>query len=395
MRCVLARAAEWSGMDFSWGAYEIDLRARLRSYIAEHLRPWWSHLDRDLPTEESFDAAIEFCRGLAARGLLTPAWPVEIGGAGASSWAQVVVSEELRAAGEPRGPQYTNVNWLGPAIAQLGTPAQRESLLSSISEGKAMWCQGFSEPDAGSDLAALRTTAVREGDDYVINGQKVWTSYAHAADHCFLLVRTDRESKPRQGISILLVPMDLPGIEVREIPSLGIHHMLHEVFFQDVRVPAACLLGAENEGWSILRTLLANERTQVALHEEVERGLDDLVAESIRSGVDISSDSHLETLGRAAASAYASRLLNYVAVQASVDLSDAYPNLAAVYKASAAQMAGDASLAHLQVLGAESLLESARGDYQMISAIESGIGGGSLEMQLNSIAWYILRLPKG
>jgi alkylation response protein AidB-like acyl-CoA dehydrogenase len=347
-------------MDFTWSEDEQALRAELRTYIAEQLTPGWKHLDRDMPTSATIDAAVEFCQGLADRGLLTPAWAKEDGGRGASKWAQVVISEELRGVGEPRGPQYANVNWLGPAIRQLGTEEQHAELLGPIAAGEALWCQGFSEPDAGSDLSALRTSAKRDGDHYIVNGQKIWTSYAHAADHCFLLVRTNREPNPRHGITVLLVPMDLDGIEVREIPTLGIHHMLHEVFFDDVKVPVGCRLGAENEGWNLIRSQPA-----------------------------------AETLGRAAASAAASRILNYVAVQAWSDGSRDYPNHASVYKASAAQMAADAAQAHIAVLGAEALLESARGDYQLISAIESGIGGGSLEMQLNGIAWYVLGLPNG
>jgi alkylation response protein AidB-like acyl-CoA dehydrogenase len=382
-------------MDFTWSDDEQALRAELRGYIAEHLAPGWQHLDRDMPTPAAIDAAVEFCQGLADRGLLTPAWAKEDGGRGASKWAQVVISEELRAAGEPRGAQYANVNWLGPAIRQLGTEEQRKELLGPIAAGEAMWCQGFSEPDAGSDLSALRTSAKRDGDHYIVNGQKIWTSYAHAADHCFLLVRTAREGNPRRGITVLLVPMDSEGIEVREIPTLGIHHMLHEVFFADVRVPVSCRLGAENQGWDLIRTLLANERTQVSIHEEADRGLDQLVSDAVEAGIDTEAESFWESLGRAAASAAASRVLNYVAVQAWSDGSRDYPNHAAVSKAAAAQMASDAAQAHIAVLGAEALLEPARGDYQLISAIESGIGGGSLEMQLNSIAWHVLGLPRG
>jgi alkylation response protein AidB-like acyl-CoA dehydrogenase len=381
-------------VDFTWSDSEKTLRAELRAYVDEHQMPGWVHTDRDLPTAETVAAARAFCQGLAERGLLTPAWSEADGGRGASKWAQIVVSEELRSVGEPRGPQYTNVNWLGPAISQLGTDEQRKDLLRSIAAGDSMWCQGFSEPDAGSDLSALRTSAVREGDFYVVNGQKIWTSYAHAADHCFLLVRTAKSDNPRAGISVLLVPMDLNGIEVREIPTLGIHHMLHEVFFTDVHVPAGCLLGDENEGWTLIRTLLANERAQVALHEEVDRGLDQLVDEALAADVDFKSDSVWEILGSAAAATAAGRVLNYVAVQAWSDGSSEYSNLAAIYKASTARMTADAAKAHTDLLGAEALLESARGDYQLISAIESGIGGGSLEMQLNSIAWYVLGLPK-
>ena len=382
-------------MDFSWGEDEIALRADLRSYIDDNLMPGWTHFDRDLPTAETLAAAVAFCRGLAERGLLVPGWPKEYGGREISSWAKVVISEELRGIGEPRGPQYANTSWLGPALMNLGTDEQRAELLTAIAAGEAMWCQGFSEPDAGSDLSALRTAAERDGDVYIVNGQKIWTSYAHTANYCFLLVRTSKGENQRHGITILLVPMNLDGIEVREIGVLGIHHMLHEVFFNDVRVPVSCRLGPENEGWNIIRTLLANERSQTATYEQVDRGLDLLVEEARRAGVDTDSDRFLERVGSAAAATAADRVLKYAAIQASNDKSPEYSNLAAVSKAAAALMEAKASAAFIDVLGPTALLEDSRGDYQLVSAIETGIGGGSLEMQLNNIAWYVLKLPKG
>jgi alkylation response protein AidB-like acyl-CoA dehydrogenase len=381
-------------MDFSWSDAEIELRRKLRTYVEENLRPGWRSIDRDVHNDDTIEASLQFCRGLAERGLLTPAWPVEYGGKAASRWAQIVISEELRGAGEPRGPQYTNVNWIGPAIMKLGTEEQKAEFLPPIAAGEAMWCQGFSEPDAGSDLSALRTFAERDGDEYIVNGQKIWTSYAAAADYCFLLVRTARSDNPRDGISILLVPMDTAGIEVREIATLDIDHMLHEVFFHNVRVPVRFRLGEENQGWSIIRTLLANERTQSSLHEEVNRSLNDLVNEARQLGIAIDEPQSSASLGKAASWVAASRVLNYVAIQALSDGSEHYPNLASVYKASSVQMAGKANEAFLAILGAQSLATSSAGDYRMISSIETGIGGGSTEMQLNAIAWQVLKLPK-
>jgi len=349
-----------------------------------------------MPTAASVEEVIRFCKGLAERGLLIPAWPAEYGGRGASEWEQTVISEELWGAGEPRGPQYMNVNWIGPAISQLGSQEQQGQYLGAMGRGEAMWCQGFSEPDAGSDLAALKTSAVRDGDVYIVNGQKIWTSYAHAADYCFLLVRTARADNPRRGISVLLVPMSLEGIEVREIATLGVRHLVHEVFFQDVAVPVACRLGEENEGWSIIRYLLAGERTGNARHEWVDRSLDKLVEEAAEAAEVDTGDPRLwETLGRAAAWTAASRVLNYVAVQARNDGSKEYPNHAATYRASMAQMELGAAHAFTDVLGAGALLESSRGDYQLVGGTLSTLGGGSLEMQLNNVAWYQLGLPKG
>jgi alkylation response protein AidB-like acyl-CoA dehydrogenase len=381
-------------MDFTWSDAEQELRAELRAYIEDHLMAGWSFLERDMPTPAREQEVIEFCRGLAERGLLVPAWPKEYGGRDISKWAQVVLSEEMRGVAEPRGPQYMNVNWIGPAIMELGTEEQRQEYTGPIAAGEAMWCQGFSEPDAGSDLSALRTSAVRDGDVYIVNGQKIWTSYAHAADYCFTLVRTASTENPRRGISILLVPMHLDGIEVREIPTLGVRHLVHEVFFRDVAVPVGCRLGQENEGWKIIRTLLANERAQNSRHSAVESSLDRLVDEAVAGGADTGGERFWESLGRAAAWTAASRVLNYAAVQAWSDGSADFPSLAAVYRASMAQMELGAAHTYLDVLGPDALLESSRGDWQLVGGTLATIGAGSLEMQLNNVAWYVLGLPK-
>jgi alkylation response protein AidB-like acyl-CoA dehydrogenase len=382
-------------LDFAWTEDEKALRANLRSYIEDNLMPGWTHIEREMPTPATIQQVVRFCQGLAERGLLTPAWPPEYGGRDASDWEQTVIGEEMWGAGEPRGPQYMNVNWIGPAISQLGTEVQRDQYLSAIGRGEAMWCQGFSEPDAGSDLAALKTLAVRDGDVYIVNGQKIWTSYAHAADYCFLLARTAQTDNPRQGISVLLVPMNLEGIEVREIPTLGIRHVVHEVFFQDVVVPVGCRLGEENEGWSIIRHLLAGERVGNPRHEWVDRTLDKLVQEAVVGSDADTGDRFWETLGRAAALTAASRVLNYVAVQARNDHSREYQGHAAVYRTAMIQMELGAAHAFIDVLGPAALVESSGGDHQLMAATLSSLGGGSLEMQLNNVARYELGLPRG
>src|SRR6185369_9767188 len=160
-----------------------------------------------------------FCRKLGERGWLVPAWPKEYGGGGVTAWQQAIVSEEMWAHGEPRGPQYMNVNWVGPTIMRYGTDEQKRAHLPKMAMGDVLWCQGFSEPNAGSDLASLQTRAVRDGERYVVNGQKIWTSYCKNAEFCFLMVRTGSEPRHR-GISVLLVPMNTPGIEVREIDTV-------------------------------------------------------------------------------------------------------------------------------------------------------------------------------
>ena len=217
------------------------------------------------------EIAQSFCRLLASEGLLCAAWPTEFGGRAASAWEQTAVREEMWAHHEPRGAQYMGVNWVGPALMRHGTPEQQRQHLPPIAAGEVIWCQGFSEPDAGSDLASLQTAARRDGDGWRISGQKIWTSYATMAQWCFLLARTSRGERKQQGITVFLVPMDAPGIEVRPIPCmLGPHH-LNEVFLDDVWVTEADVLGTVDEGWKVVQEVLAFERVGIARYARVER----------------------------------------------------------------------------------------------------------------------------
>ena len=208
-------------MEFRWSDEDIAFRRELREFLAEALPPDWAELSKHGPgSDAQAEFSKEFCPKLARKGWLTQHWPKEYGGRDASPWRHAILGEEMWRIGEPRSSQYMNVNWVGPTIMVYGTPEQKAFHLPRISTGNAFWCQGFSEPEAGSDLVSLRTLAVRDGDEYVINGSKIWTSYVNYAEYCFLIVRTDPASKRHQGISVLLVPMDTPGIEVREIPSV-------------------------------------------------------------------------------------------------------------------------------------------------------------------------------
>jgi alkylation response protein AidB-like acyl-CoA dehydrogenase len=197
------------------------------------------------------------------KGWATPAWSPQWGGTGWSAIEQYIFKEELHKAPAPE-PLSFNVNMIGPTLIAFGTDEQKRHFLPRISSLEYWFCQGFSEPGAGSDLAALRTTAVRDGDDYVINGQKLWTSTAHHADWCFLLVRTDPQAKKQQGITYLLMDMRTSGITVRPIITLDGHHETNEMFLENVRVPVANRLGEENKGWDYAKYLLGHERSGIA-----------------------------------------------------------------------------------------------------------------------------------
>ncbi len=256
-------------MDYEFGPAADQLRSELRTLVQAHIPADFLGAFTDDPADLQTTQA--FCRILAERGLLCLAWPEEFGGRGGSVWEQTVVREEMWAHHEPRGAQYMGVNWVGPTIMRHGTPAQRAQHLPAIAQGEVIWCQGFSEPDAGSDLASLRTTAHPDGDAWYISGQKIWTSYASMAQWCFLLVRTSREERKQQGLTIFLVPMADSAIEVRPIASMMGPHHLNEVFFDNLRVTADDVLGGVGNGWAIVQELLAFERVGIARYARCER----------------------------------------------------------------------------------------------------------------------------
>ena len=215
-------------------------------------------------SQENWDEQMVFIQKLAKKNWVAPAWPIEYGGLAWSHIKQMIFSEELAYAGAPDGGRVFNVGMIGPTLIVHGSPEQKKEHLPRITSGDVVWCQGYSEPGAGSDLASLQTRAVRDGDDYVVNGQKIWTTGAHHAQWCFLLVRTDPDAPKHKGISFLLVDMDTPGISVRPIVNLAGYHEFNEVFFEDVRVPVSNRVGEENNGWYVAMTLLDFERSNVA-----------------------------------------------------------------------------------------------------------------------------------
>jgi alkylation response protein AidB-like acyl-CoA dehydrogenase len=214
-------------------------------------------------------------QALNAAGLAVPHWPVEWGGRDWTPLQRHIWREEMQLACVPE-PLAFNTSMIGPVIATFGSQEQKERFLPATANLDIWWCQGFSEPDAGSDLASLRTTAVRDGDDWVVNGQKTWTTLGQHADWIFCLVRTDPTADKRQrGISLLLFPMDTPGVTLRPIELLDGGFEVNEVFFEDVRVPAENLVGEENHGWDYAKFLLGNERVGIARIGSTKRLLAD------------------------------------------------------------------------------------------------------------------------
>lgn len=242
-----------------------EFRSRVRNLLDEELPKDWTGVG-GLSGEEADAFAEQWRKVLFRRGFLAPSWPKEYGGAGLTEREQVVMAEEFAKAGVPTGVQNDvfSIVMIGNTLLHWGTEEQKQHFLPKILNGEHRWCQGYSEPGAGSDLAALSTRAVLDDDEWVINGQKIWTSGGHLANWIFVLVRTDPDAAPHRGISLLLVPMDQPGIEIRPIKNMGGESDFNEVFFTDARCPRENVVGNVNEGWRVAMTLLGFERGEAA-----------------------------------------------------------------------------------------------------------------------------------
>lgn len=381
-------------MDFDWTDEDRAYRTRVREFLKKELPADWREISRHGPgSREQTEFSLEFCPKLAASGLLVPHWPSEWGGADRPTWEHFILGEEMWAAGEPRGAQYMNVNWIGPTLMRFGTEDQKRRYVPQMAEGKAIWCQGFSEPNAGSDLASIRTRAERDGDEYVINGTKIWTSYAAMAEHCFLLARTAGGAEGKAGIAIFLVPMSTPGIEVRSIPSLIGHGDIHETFLTDVRVPVSSRLGEEGEAWSIINYSLANERVGIPRYELAERVLGEMVAELSARG-DFDNPVIRARAGSASAACEAARVLVYRAVdkRAHGEAIGAEANMARVAVVEADHAVTDFGLDFMPDTFSGTGYAAHLAHHER--AIVTGIAAGAAEIQLGLVARRWLDLPR-
>lgn len=248
---------------------------RIRALLAEHLPADWSGAGA-LPQDERRAFARRWRHTLSDRGLVAVSWPKEYGGAGLTAIEQVVLAEEFARAGapEPAENDLLGIELLGNTLIALGSEQQKKRFLPRILTGEDRWCQGFSEPEAGSDLAAVRTRAVLDGDEWVVNGQKIWTSAGPTANWIFLLARTDPAAPKHKGLSFLLVPMDQPGVEVRPIVNAAGHASFSEVFLTDARTPAVNVVGGIGHGWSTAMTLLGFERGSQVTTAAIDFGRD-------------------------------------------------------------------------------------------------------------------------
>lgn len=242
-------------MDFAWTPEQIELRAQARKVAAEAVARYGRSNDSWINGYSK-----DFAREMAAHGWIGMTWPTEYGGGGRPAIDRLIVGEELIAAGAPIAAAWFADRQMGPTLITYGRPDQQEEFLPAILSGETTWCIGMSEPDAGSDLASLSTRARRDGDEYVINGQKIWTSFGAVADYCYLICRTSDDGPPHAGISEIIVPMNTPGIEVRPITDMTTNRHFSEVWFTDVRVPVRNLVGTEGAAFTQTMRQLEHER---------------------------------------------------------------------------------------------------------------------------------------
>ena len=323
-------------------------------------------------------------------------WPQEYGGRGATVLEQLVYAEETTRARAPVPLNVIGMNNIAPAIMHYGTDTQKRTLLPRMVRADDIWCQGMSEPEAGSDLASLRTRAVRDGDDFVVNGQKVWTSLGHRADWCQLYVRTDPEAPKHKGISCLIVDMRLPGIEARPLVTLNGAADFAEVFFNDVRVPADALLGPLDAGWQVATTTLSHERAGAArLYAQVEVQLADLVADLAGHTVDgrpvLEDSATLRRLGELAVRINYLELLCKRSISATLHGGDALGS-ASLAKSVWAELGQDLAALAFDVLGPDHT--SQRWVDRRLSSRSLTIAGGTTQINKGITATRVLGLPR-
>lgn len=384
-------------MDLTYTQEEQDFRAHLREWLAKVLpelpaRP----SPDDWPGRRAYDLGWQ--RRLYEAGYAGLHWPVDAGGRGATPTQHLIFLEETERAGAPYvGANFVGLLHAGPTIAAEGTAAQRARWLPPVLRGDEVWCQGFSEPDAGSDLASLRTRAVRDGDDYVITGSKIWTSHAEVADWCELLVRTDPAAPKHRGISWLAMPMDAPGVTVRPLRTLAGSTEFAQMFLDEVRVPVADRVGAENDGWRVTMVTLSFERGTAFVGEVVacRRTLGEL-ARTAKANGRWDDPVLRRRLGRLYGEFGALWRLTQWNVSEAERSAGGVPGIGgSVFKLAYSHARRELYDTAAEVLGAESLDLEEGWVLDRLSSLSYTIAAGTSQIQRNIVAERILGLPKG
>ena len=355
----------------------------------------------------SWEASQGWFQKLADKGWIAPAWPEEYGGAGLSVMKQFVLNEEMALRSAPRpGHLVIGLGMGGPTIISHGTEEQKREFLPSIIRDRDIWCQGFSEPESGSDLASIKTRAVRDGDDWVINGQKIWTSFAHQAVWMIMIARTDPDAPKHKGMSYFVVDMKSPGITVRPITDMGNGQLFNEVFFDNVRVPARNMVGEENRGWYVATTTLDHERSAIGSTTGLKQQVEAMIVfaqehiEDHTSSLRKNPMLRYELADRMIETEMA-RMLSYrvISMQNRGEVPNHEASMLKLYSSELQQRIA-ATYLHLLglygLLGSGSPLAPANGRHgsAYVSAVSATIAGGTSEIQRGIIATRGLGLPK-
>ena len=388
-------------MNFEFSDDEISFRKELQSWLKEELK------DRPQDTDSDGEWAfgLEMRKKLADKGWLTMAWPEEYGGQGVSHMMQVVFAEEMSYHRAP-GRDVFGTRMMAPTLMIHGTEEQKKEFLPPVSKGEVQWCQGYSEPESGSDLASLQTRAVEDGDDFIINGTKIWTSSAHRADHIMVLTRTDPDAPKHRGISFLLCDMNTPGLTVNPIINMAGDHGFNMVTFDNVRVPKKNLVGEQNRGWYVGATLLDFERSGVDYSAGGRRVLEELTdyAKNSRQNGSLISDNPImrNRLANLAIEVEVSRLISYnIAWMQGEGL---VPNKeSSMGKVVGTELQQHLSETGMQMLGLHGQLEpgskyaplDGRIEHMHLTNVSETIQAGTSEIQRNIIATRGLGLPRG
>ena len=395
-------------MNFAFTKEEEAFRQEILAFLKQELPPGWigaTYYEDELEQEEIWTLGRKLAPKLGQKGWLAMAWPKEYGGQERSHIEQTIFKEEMAYNRAP-GVDMAGVSMCGPTLLNFGTPEQKRQFLTPIAKGEVFWCQGFSEPEAGSDLASVRTKAVDQGDYFVLNGQKVWTSGGHRAQWMFLLARSDPDAPKHKGISFLLLDMKTPGVEIRPLLNIIGGHAFNEAFFDNVRVPKANLVGKKNDGWAVATTLLNFERSGIDRVASARKLLDEViefVRERKKTGalsrdIEVIKQKLAEMVIELQVGRWMGYHVSYIQQKGEMPWSEA-----PISKVFGSELMQRVANVGMEILGLSGQLEKSskwitlggRVSHMYQSSLGRTLGGGTSEIQRNLIATKGLGLPRG